>query len=158
MEHFPTMNLGGALMEMQNKLIGAAAILLNEEGHVLVVKHSYGRNNWDLPGGKAEANESARETAEREVFEETGLTVKAEKFTGIYYDPQFDMHHFVFMASVTAGQAQPVPSSPEILECRFCPIGELPRPMSDFTYNRIIDAVQGSQELFHMIGPRQWLD
>ncbi|MDU0200884.1 NUDIX hydrolase [Paenibacillus sp. MAH-36] len=57
------------------KLIGAAAVILDSEGKVLLVKHSYGKNNWDLPGGKAEEDESAQETAKREVHEEVGLKV-----------------------------------------------------------------------------------
>lgn len=48
------------------KLIGAAAVIVNSEGNVLLVKHSYGKNNWDLPGGKGEDNESAEETATSE--------------------------------------------------------------------------------------------
>jgi 8-oxo-dGTP diphosphatase len=47
------------------KWIGAAAVILDSEERVLLVKHSYGKNNWDLPGGKAEDNESAEETAKR---------------------------------------------------------------------------------------------
>lgn len=143
---------------MSNKLIGAAAIIFDIEGRILLVKHSYGKNNWDLPGGKAEENESAQETASREVFEETGLNVEVGELTGIYYDPVFDMHHFVFI-SHNANNQIPVPSSPEILECRYCSIADLPKPISDFTYNRIKDALnENKQHLFHTIGPRQWME
>ncbi|SDO75694.1 ADP-ribose pyrophosphatase YjhB, NUDIX family [Paenibacillus sp. yr247] len=113
------------------KLIGAAAVILDSEGSVLLVKHSYGKNNWDLPGGKAEENESAEETAKREVLEEVGLEVGVEQLTGIYYDPNYDMHHFVFIANNDNNRV-PRPSSPEILECRFCSRDELPKPISDF--------------------------
>lgn len=143
---------------MAEKRIGAAAILTDSEGRVLLVKHSYGKLNWDLPGGKAEANESAQETAQREVLEETGLIVKAGELTGIYYDPVYDMHHFVFRAHHDNGR-QPEPSSPEILECGYFAADELPRPMKDFTYNRIIDAFgRGDGKLFRVIGPSQWLE
>lgn len=71
----------------EDKLIGAAAIILNLEGHVLLVKHSYGKYNWELPGGLSEAQESAEESARREVLEETGLKVTPESLTGVYYDP-----------------------------------------------------------------------
>lgn len=142
---------------MSNKLIGAAAVILDCNGRVLLVKHSYGKNNWDLPGGKAEQNESAEETAKREVLEELGLTVTIEQLTGIYYDPQYDMHHFVFIANYDSNLV-PQPSSPEILECSYCSIDDLPQPISDFTYNRIKDAInEDRQQLFHVIGPRQWI-
>jgi 8-oxo-dGTP diphosphatase len=140
------------------KLIGAAAVILDSEERVLLVKHSYGKNNWELPGGKAEDNESAEETAQREVREEVGLEVGVGLLTGVYYDPDYDMHHFVFIANNYYNQA-PQPSSPEILECRFFSRDDLPKPISDFTCKRIEDALsQDRQSLFHAVGPRQWIE
>ncbi|MBM7564914.1 NUDIX hydrolase [Paenibacillus sacheonensis] len=143
-----------------SKSIGAAAVIVDAEGRILLVKHSYGKNNWDLPGGKSEANESAQQTAAREVLEETGLNVEVGQLTGIYYEAgrDHDMHHFVFLATIVKGQV-PVPSSPEILECRYCSIDEWPRPISDFTRKRIVDALDANRErLFHTVGPRVWLE
>ncbi|WP_163852727.1 NUDIX hydrolase [Paenibacillus elgii] len=143
---------------MSNKLMGSASVISDSEGRVLLVKHSYGKNNWDLPGGKAEVKESAQETAKREVLEETGLEVEVGQLTGIYYDPNHDMHHFVFIATNHYNK-NPEPSSPEILECRYCPIDDLPKPISDFTIKRIQDAFDPNrQQLFHIIGPRQWIE
>lgn len=143
---------------MTTKYMGAAAVILNSEGHILLVKHSYGKNNWDLPGGKSEEKESAEETAIREVQEEVGLTVHTEQLTGVYYDPNFDMHHFVFIADHSSDQ-KPEPSSPEILECGYYDITDLPKPISDFTYRRIQDAIRTERkQLFHTIGPRQWIE
>lgn len=133
-------------------------MILDSEGKVLLVKHSYGKNNWELPGGKGEDNESAEETARREVFEEVGLEVRIEEFTGIYYEADHDMHHFVFTAKNVNNQV-PQPSSPEILECRFCSREELPKPISDFTCKRIEDALNHDRKhLFHTVGLRQWIE
>jgi len=142
----------------KNKLIGSAAIIFNTEGQILLVKHSYGKNNWDLPGGKSEDDESVAETAEREILEETGLIVDIGRLTGVYYDPDYDMHHFVFTANYDHNKQQPKPSSAEILECRFFSLDNLPKPMSDFTYNRIKNSLNKSDELFYVIGPRQWIE
>jgi len=143
---------------LAKKLLGAAAIILDDSGRVLLVRHSYGKLNWDLPGGAAEPDESAEQTAVREVVEETGLTVAADRLTGIYYDPAIDMHHFVFVCK-NDGKQEAKPSSPEILECRYCSLDELPRPISDFTVQRIKDAMaQNESGLFHRIGPRQWME
>lgn len=142
---------------MSNKLMGSASVMTDSEGRILLVKHSYGKCNWDLPGGKAEANESAQETAKREALEETGLEIDIGPLTGIYYDPRYDMHHFVFISSNKTEQ-QPAPSSPEILECRYCSLDDLPTPISDFTVKRIQDALHGGYPLFHIIGPRQWME
>lgn len=143
---------------MSNKLLGAAAIILDTEGRVLLVKHSYGKYNWDLPGGLSEKSESAEETAKREVIEETGLDVNVERLTGVYYDPNNDMHHFVFTCKKNDIQI-PQPCSPEILECKYYSIDDLPRPISDFTIQRIIHALDtNNNKLFHVIGPREWIE
>jgi 8-oxo-dGTP pyrophosphatase MutT (NUDIX family) len=55
--------------------VGAAGLITDEEGKVLLVRHTYGRKNWELPGGMVERGESPMEGAVREVQEETGLSV-----------------------------------------------------------------------------------
>jgi len=50
--------------------VGAAAVILNGDGEVLLVHHTYGMLNWELPGGIGERGESPTETAVREVREE----------------------------------------------------------------------------------------
>lgn len=143
---------------MSDKLMGAAAVIVNDEGKVLLVKHSYGRNNWDLPGGKSESDESAEGTAAREVLEEIGVQVEIGALTGVYYDSEYDMHHFVFLATIRDDQ-QPKPSSDEIEELGYYALNDLPRPMKTFTYNRIQDALNPIQEpLFHTTISRQWLE
>lgn len=144
-------------MELAKKPIGAAAVIFDAQGRVLLVKHTYGKLNWDLPGGAAEAAESAAETALREVREETGLHAVVERMVGqVYYDRRYDMHHFVFVCR-TAGA--PVVNSPEISEWGYWPVDQLPRPISDFTVRRIqaaagLQVEQGVVE----IGPRVWME
>jgi 8-oxo-dGTP diphosphatase len=54
---------------------GSAAVILNDAGHVLLVKHTYGRLNWELPGGGAEPNESMMATAVREVGSHAAVVI-----------------------------------------------------------------------------------
>jgi 8-oxo-dGTP pyrophosphatase MutT (NUDIX family) len=144
---------------MALKKLGAAAVILNEHGHVLLVRHSYGPLNWEIPGGHAEADESMVETVLREVYEETGLRVRALYTTGTYYDPRSDMHHFVFMCALLDATAVPQPASDEITACGFWPPASLPRPISDFTVQRIGDALAGSQQpLPAVLQSWLWLD
>lgn len=42
---------------------------------------------WCVPGGVMEAGESAAEACEREVWEETGLRVRVNRFVGVYSTP-----------------------------------------------------------------------
>jgi len=50
-------------------------VLVVRDGQVLMGRRTspHGRGTWSPPGGKAEAGETAEETARRELVEETGL-------------------------------------------------------------------------------------
>jgi 8-oxo-dGTP pyrophosphatase MutT (NUDIX family) len=144
---------------MRNKRIGAAAVIVNNEGAVLLVKQTYGRLNWELPGGAAEGSESPDETALREVREETGLVVAALHATGYYHDVEADFLHFVFLCEVRDGDIAPRPDLAEVSECRYWSPAALPRPISDFTMRRIQEAVAGAKfPLPSRLGPRVWLE
>jgi 8-oxo-dGTP diphosphatase len=119
---------------------GSAAFIRDGDGRVLLVRHTYGRLNWELPGGASEPGETLEETALRELREETGLTGRAVSLAGLYYKREDDSHHAVICCEIDEG-AEPAPSSPEVSEAAFWPVDELPRPISDFTIRRIQDAV-----------------
>lgn len=51
------------------------AVVVDEKGRYLLVKHRYG-GHWDFPKGHMEGDESPLEAALREVLEETGLTLE----------------------------------------------------------------------------------
>ena len=67
-------------MERQ-RLIGVAAkaIVRRDDGRILLIQRPSDAARqpslWDLPGGKMDDGETLRDTLEREVREETGLTV-----------------------------------------------------------------------------------
>ena len=136
--------------------IAAAAVIVDEDERVLLVRHSYGELNWEIPGGAGEIGESADAAAVREVREETGLEVAAERLTGVYFEPAAKCHHFVFACRRTM-LTEPTPSSPEITDVRWCARAALPRPISDFTIRRIDDALDGKRAEMYEIGAREWI-
>ena len=77
--------------QLNKRWLAANAAIFDENGRILLVKHTYGRENWEIPGGVAEFNESIVQTAVREAREETGLQVAAEHTSGIYYEPDLDL-------------------------------------------------------------------
>jgi 8-oxo-dGTP diphosphatase len=141
------------------KKLGAAAAIFDEHGKVLLVKHSYGRLNWELPGGAVEVGEGVVEAAVREVHEETGLRVIPQHLTGVYFDVDAEALHFVFCCRRQDTAAVPRPDADEVTECEFWNPGELPRPISDFTGRRVEDAVSGTEQpLPATVRARQWLE
>lgn len=57
-------------------LVGAVTVIIDNKNRILLQKRkttSFGM--WGLPGGLMELGESGEDTARREVYEETGLTV-----------------------------------------------------------------------------------
>src|SRR5579875_788765 len=70
-----------------NSLVpSASAIVLNEEGKILLQKRS-DTGVWALPGGAMEIGETIGEAAIRETKEETGLDIELENIVGVYTNP-----------------------------------------------------------------------
>ena len=55
-----------------NRTVSVGGVILNPGGSVLVINQN--GNSWSLPKGHVEAGETLRQTAVREIAEETGIT------------------------------------------------------------------------------------
>jgi len=57
----------------------AVGAVVFREGRVLLVRRGQppGEGSWAIPGGKVGLGETLREAAERELFEETGIRIRA---------------------------------------------------------------------------------
>ena len=65
-------------------LAGASCVVRRADGALLVQQRVYPAGRWCFPGGLMELGESVEETARREVFEETAITVGRLKLIGVY--------------------------------------------------------------------------
>ena len=89
---------------------GAAVVVVNEKRQVCLLKHYRpiaGGWLWELPAGKLEPDESAMQTAQRELEEETGVKATNWSELGcIWSSPGvFDEKVYLYLASeVTLGQ------------------------------------------------------
>lgn len=101
-----------------------------KDGRILLVKErSDGR--WSLPGGWADVGESPAESVEREVQEESGFHVKAQRLVAIYdrdkhpHKPQMHYHIYklFFICEITGGRAT---TSSETEQVNFFSESDLP--------------------------------
>jgi 8-oxo-dGTP pyrophosphatase MutT (NUDIX family) len=68
-------------------LVGAVTVMVDQSGRILLEQRRFPKGTWGLPGGLMELGESTEQVARREVFEETGLTVKDLKLINVYSGP-----------------------------------------------------------------------
>ena len=90
----------------------AAGVLLEQDGKVLLVKrvNEPFRGRWTLPAGFVDADEDPARAAERECFEETGLSVKVTGLIEICFGREHDRGaDFIifYRGQVSGGELQP---------------------------------------------------
>jgi len=114
-------------------LVGSTIIVINDKKEILFQYRS-DTKEWGLPGGAMEIGENLEQTAERELFEETGLKAKSFKFidtlsgSNLYYKyPNGDEVYnviCVYLAEDTSGEL--AMNDGESLDLKYFPINELP--------------------------------
>lgn len=104
----------------QPEVAGVRILALNDRGHVLLVRHSYGPAAWFPPGGGLEPGEDPLVAAARELAEELGCTLAGPALVAIENEP---LHGAINRVHVVVGQCQgtPCPDQREIVEAQFFP-------------------------------------
>jgi ADP-ribose pyrophosphatase YjhB (NUDIX family) len=82
-----TQVLYGERLSKQGQIrLGCSAAIFDTQGRILLTRRA-DNGQWCLPGGRMESGESVAEACEREVLEETGLTVRVKRLVGVYSHP-----------------------------------------------------------------------
>ena len=68
-------------------VVAVTAAVRNDQGELLLIQRT-DNSLWALPGGAQDLGESVIQAAQREVQEETGITVEITGISGIYSDPR----------------------------------------------------------------------
>ncbi len=103
-------------MRPSHPQIGIGAVIFNDN-RVLLVKRNKEphKGEWAIPGGSVRFGETLQEAVQREIREETGLTVKAKEVLHVFDLIQRDTHdkvifHYVivdFAADLIKGELHP---------------------------------------------------
>jgi 8-oxo-dGTP diphosphatase len=122
---------------------GAAAIVFDDDGRVLVVKENYDRCRWSLPGGALEDGESPEEACVREAREETGAEVAVRELVGRYgLDNGFEA--YAFLCELVTGDPGLQPTGELSAVCWLAP-AEIPEPQSNILHYALPDALAGKR-------------
>jgi 8-oxo-dGTP diphosphatase len=123
-----------SVIDLPMKYVAAGAVFFDERGNLLLVKPTY-KDDWEIPGGIVEADESPKRACLREIAEELGLTVKLGPLLVIDHksrgDGPADSLQFVFLGGqLTPAQIREIrlPAS-ELCEYRFLAPDEALRPL-----------------------------
>jgi 8-oxo-dGTP pyrophosphatase MutT (NUDIX family) len=125
--------------------LGARAIVLDDDGRVFLVKHSY-VSGWHLPGGGVELGETIVVALIRELREEGNIEPNAPpELHGIFFNDQSSRrdHIAVFVIRDFRQMTQPVPNH-EIIAHGFFTIDDLPNDTTTPTRARIMEVVNGT--------------
>ncbi|MBN2516294.1 MAG: NUDIX hydrolase [Deltaproteobacteria bacterium] len=111
--------------------VGVGAVVI-KDSKVLLVRRGIppSKGLWAIPGGHIELGETIQETAEREIFEETGIVIKAGEpmyaFDLIEKDDSGRIHFHFIVVDVKGEYVSGEPcGSDDALEARWLSWGEI---------------------------------
>lgn len=111
------------------RIRGVSILAFNAAGEVLLVRHSYGRDVWSVPGGGCGKHEKSLDAAKREFAEELRCSAENWQDLGVLKEnlqgARVSSH--VYRAELTG---TPQPDMREIIEARCFALDALPDGLS----------------------------
>jgi ADP-ribose pyrophosphatase YjhB (NUDIX family) len=124
--------------------LGARAVVLDRDGRVSLVKHSY-ISGWYLPGGGVETGETFLDSLRRELFEEGRIEMTGEpQLHGVFFNRRVSRrdHVAVYVVREFRQDRMPEPNR-EIIACGFFDPAQLPEGTTPATRARLAEVLQG---------------
>lgn len=118
-------------------------IMLIEDGHVLMIKHTY-MPDWFFPGGLVDRHETPLEAAKREAAEEVGVICNSEpKFLGVFsHISQYRNDSIILFACDDYSRTEQVDKW-EIEAVEVFPLTDLPPDVWPGTERRVLHYLSG---------------
>lgn len=125
--------------------LGVRAVVIDGNGHVFLVRHSY-TPGWHLPGGGVEPGETACQALVRELAEEGNIALSgAPELIGIYLNRYVSRRDHVLVYVVRHfRQSGPPDPNWEIREAGFFPRDALPDGVTRGTRARLEQVFDGA--------------
>ncbi len=124
--------------------LGARAVVIDSDGRVFLVKHSY-VSGWHLPGGGVEVGQSFEAAMRRELMEEGRIEVLGHVILhGVFLNDHVSPrdHVAIYVVHHFRQDRMPEPNR-EIVACGFFASDALPDETTQGTRLRIAEVLQG---------------
>jgi 8-oxo-dGTP diphosphatase len=102
---------------------GVSALVFDEQGRVLLFKHTYRKYEWGIPGGTLEYREQPADAMMREFYEETGMRIEIKRLLKVSSAREFPHLGIVYLCKIVSGEFKP---SHEISEMKYFDVNDLP--------------------------------
>jgi 8-oxo-dGTP diphosphatase len=101
-----------------------AAMIFDEQGQILLFKHTYRKFEWGIPAGGLEYDEQPEKAIVREFFEETGMQIRVEKLLLAESSKEDRGINLIYLCKIVSGTFK---ESLEISEMKYFNVNNLPQ-------------------------------
>jgi ADP-ribose pyrophosphatase len=137
--------------------VAVGAVVTHQNKVLLVLRgQPPAKDKWAIPGGSVNLGETLQAAAEREVFEETGLTVKAGEviysFDAILHDAEGRVqYHYVILdlKAKALDPTQPLTPADDVYDAAWFSLADLDQTdlvISDTTRTLLREIMNGSHD------------
>lgn len=102
---------------------GVSSLIFDEQGRVLLFKHTYRKYEWGIPGGALEYKEQPIEAVAREFQEEAGMQIEVIRLLRVASAWEFPHLSITYLCKIIGGEFKP---SHEISEMKYFDVNDLP--------------------------------
>jgi ADP-ribose pyrophosphatase YjhB (NUDIX family) len=105
-----------------------AALIFDEQGRILLFKHTYRKWQWGIPAGSLEYYEQPADAIVREFREETSMQIEIEKLLTTVSAKEDHHITIVYLCKIVNGEFK---ESNEVSEMKYFDVNDLPKMLFD---------------------------